>query len=312
MPLLAEYALTPDVFDMTSYSNEEVCGLHLQVLKEVLLQEGIVRDLRNGQWGKQFVEGGRAWHLRGKELLKKLVSQKRLVPAVSAYPQAPVTDADWCNEAIASHVGQALVGIIVTDSVLAPHKGNPAVASISKLSSATWWAARSSSVRLARTLADYEGALDLVLRHANSLMFIDPYFDPTDAHQYGDLLKLLERLKDRTDKPLVELHRAAWYGGGHDKRPQVKELVEALTPQLAACASRAGVSFDIFLWDDMHDRYLISDIIGISLPYGFATTKAPNNFTTWTRLGRSDRDDIQREFDPASNRHTLRYRFKVP
>ena len=45
MALLAEYALTPDVFDATSYNSEEVCGLHLQTLKEVLLNEGLVRDL---------------------------------------------------------------------------------------------------------------------------------------------------------------------------------------------------------------------------------------------------------------------------
>jgi hypothetical protein len=39
MALLAEYALTPDVFDSTSYSNEEVGRIRLQHLKEVLLSE---------------------------------------------------------------------------------------------------------------------------------------------------------------------------------------------------------------------------------------------------------------------------------
>ena len=33
MALLSEYAITPDVFDVGSYSSEEVCGLHLQALK---------------------------------------------------------------------------------------------------------------------------------------------------------------------------------------------------------------------------------------------------------------------------------------
>ena len=42
MALLAEYALTPGVFDVTAYSSEEVCGLHLQTLKDVLLHEGCV------------------------------------------------------------------------------------------------------------------------------------------------------------------------------------------------------------------------------------------------------------------------------
>jgi hypothetical protein len=309
MGLLAEYALTPDVFDTNSYSSEEVCGLHLQLLKEVLLQEGIVRDLRAGEWRKQFVESGRLWHSRGKELLKKLITQKRLALAAAACPQAPTIDSEWCDEAIASHKQQGLSGIIVSDSIAAPYKSDPTVSSISKLSGAAWWAGRSPSARVARTRADYELKLDLVLRHANSLMFIDPYIDPTDTFQYSAFIKILDRLKNRSVKPLIEVHRAAWYKGGDDKRPRVAEVVAALTPQLVACAGRAGISIDVFLWDEVHDRYLISDVIGISMPYGIATTNAPGAFTTWTRLGRNDRDSVQRDFDPAHRQP--RHRFKI-
>jgi hypothetical protein len=212
MALLAEYALTPDVFDATSYSSDEVCGLHLQGLKEVLLQEGLVRDLRESAWIRLFLETGRPWHMRGKELLKKLGTQKRLVPAEPARAQAPTNDSEWCDEALASHGKQPLTGIVATDATAAPHKGTPLVSSVSKLTSAAWWTSRSSSLRLARTLAAYEAALELVLRYANSLMFIDPHIDPTDTHQYGDLLRMLEKLQQRSAKPLVEvLHTDARY-----------------------------------------------------------------------------------------------------
>jgi hypothetical protein len=310
MALLAEYALTPDVFDVTSYSSEEVCGLHLQGLKEVLLQEGLVRDLRDSAWIRLFLETGRPWHMRGKELLKKLGTQKRLVPAKPARPQAPTNDAEWCDEALASHGRQPLTGILATDATAAPHTGTPIVSSVSKLTSAAWWTARSPSLRLGRTLAEYEAALELVLRHANSLMLVDPYIDPTDPHQYSDLLRILAKLQHRSAKPLVEVHRAAWYGAGNDKRPRVHEVVAALTPGLSATATQVGTSFEVFLWDDIHDRFLISDLIGISLPYGFATTRAPNAMTTWTRLGRADRDLVQRDFDSALR--APRHRFKVP
>jgi hypothetical protein len=33
----------------------------------------------------------------------------------------------------------------------------------------------------------------------------------------------------------------------------------------------AGLQAEVFIWDDFHDRYLITDIIGINLPYGFDT-----------------------------------------
>ncbi|WP_437962603.1 hypothetical protein WME76_46030 (plasmid) [Sorangium sp. So ce119] len=309
MALLAEYALTPGVFDITSYSSEEVCGLHLQALKEVLLHEGLVRNLRRGEWARTFEDSARPWHGRGKELLKKLWTQQRVVPADSVRPTTPNTDGEWCLEALGSHAALPLAGIIATDATAAPHAANSSVCSVSRLASAPWWAARSPSVRLGRTLVEYQSALDAVLRHANSLIFIDPFIDPTDHHQYGDLMQILVSLQSRSLKPRIEIHRAAWYGGGNDKRPRVNDVVAALTPAIETAAKTAGLSLEVFLWNDIHDRYLITDLIGISLPYGFGTTRAPNAFTTWTRLGRDDRDSVQREFDPAYRQP--RHRFTV-
>jgi hypothetical protein len=74
----------------------------------------------------------------------------------------------------------------------------------------------------------------------------------------------------------------------------------------------AGIQVEIFIWDDHHDRYLITDLIGIGMENGFDTTTDPNAITTWMRLSRATRDDIQREFDPACVRHALRHRFSVP
>lgn len=309
MALLAEYALTPGVFDVTAYSSEEVCGLHLQALKEVLLHEGLIRNLRAGEWAKTFDDSSRPWHQRGKELLKKLRTQRRMVIVESTAAAPPQTDADWCTEALESHALRPLAGVIATDAIATAHTCNVYVCAVSKLATAPWWASRSPSLRLARTLLDYEEALAPVLRHANSLIFIDPFIDPTDHHQYGDLLKLLEGLQVRSMKPLVEIHRAAWYSGGNDKRPRVSDVVTALTPAITAAAKVAGVKVDVFLWDDIHDRYLITDLIGISLPYGFGTTRKPNEHTTWSRLGRDERDAVQRDFDPA--RRPPRHRFTV-
>lgn len=309
MPLLAEYALTPDVFDSSAYSSEEVCGLHLQALKDVLLHEGLIRNLRGGEWAKTFDYSSRSWHQRGKELLKKLRTQHRTVLTEATRPSTPQTDAEWCLEALGSHASHPLAGVIATDATAAPHAGNVTVSSVNRLATAPWWAARSPSLRLGRTLTDYQAALASVLRHANSLIFIDPFIDPSDHHQYGDLIRILASLHGRSVKPLIEIHRAAWYRSENDKRPKVEEVVAALRPPIQAVAKSAGISVEVFLWDDIHDRYLITDLIGISLPYGFGTTKTPNAQTTWTRLGRDDRDSVQREFDPAHRQP--RHRFSV-
>lgn len=311
MALLTEYALTPDVFDVGSYSGEEVCGLYIQSIKEVLLHEGLVRNLGNGEWARLFSGDQRPWHRRAKELLKKLATQKRFVPFPIAGPKMPTNDTEWCDEALHTHRTEPLQGVIVTDATAAPYKSNPVIAPIDRLTTTPWWTSRSQSLRLNRTLADYQTALRLVLRHANSIMFIDPHIDPTQQ-RYKDFLMLLRAAGHRMPAPKIELHRVCYIGSGASRRfPNLVDLEAEFRRELSAEVTSVGLTVEVFVWDDFHDRYVISDLVGISVPNGFDTTRATNAQTTWTRLGRTDRDDIQREFDPASGRHTVRARFQI-
>ena len=141
-------------------------------------------------------------------------------------------------------------------------------------------------------------------------MVIDPHFDPSER-RYRNAVTLLTDAGRRLPAPLIEIHRVAWYGNGGDKRPQLATVEQAFRPALKTAAASSGLTFQVFLWDDLHDRYLISDLVGITLPYGFGTTTDPNSVTTWSRMGRAERDDVQREFDRASNRHTLQHTFTV-
>ena len=68
---------------------------------------------------------------------------------------------------------------------------------------------------------------------------------------------------------------------------------------------------EVFIWRRFHDRYLISNVVGISLPNGFDVSTASGEFTTWTRLGRDTRDELQREFDPVARPDKLVERFEV-
>ena len=101
MTLLSEYALTPGVFDVRPYSSEEVGDLYLQKLKDVMLSEGLVRNLRNGEWKKVFADEDISLHKRGKELLKKLIKQNRLRSFLPVLPHEPKDDNGWCEEALA-------------------------------------------------------------------------------------------------------------------------------------------------------------------------------------------------------------------
>src|SRR5206468_2396387 len=133
-------------------------------------------------------------------LLKKLASQRRLLASAAAIAATPATDDEWCAEAPASHSIRALTGVIVSDTLGPAHRGNVLVAPIGNLARAVWWAGRSPTIRLGRTLADYRSALELVVRHANSMMVIDPYIDPSSG-SFRDIVTVLEGAAGRAPKP---------------------------------------------------------------------------------------------------------------
>lgn len=306
--LLAEYAVTPDVFDSDCYASEELCAARLENIREALLSEGIVRDLRNGAWSQLFKNQDRQWHRRAKELVRKLASQNRMSVFTPQLSEAPMADSEWCAEALATHEIESLAGIIVTDSISSGYKERPIVAPINKLGSAPWWSERSPSMRLNRTFKDYRNALSLILRKANSIMFIDPHLDPTQP-RYQDFVTLLKAAGSRSPTPVIEIHRVCYHGSGKERQIDVPQLEADFRNALTEPLTEVGLNVEIFVWDDFHDRYVLSDLVGISLPNGFDTK--PNSTTTWARLGRSDRDDVQKEFDEASHRHKLQTKFTI-
>ncbi len=312
MALLYEYALTPDVFDISSYSHEDVGTARLEHLKEVFLQEALLRNLRAGEWLSLFRNNDRPWHKRGIELLKKMSKQNRIRLVEKALQSAPASDADWCREALASHKIRPLTGVISTAPVVDDVSPDPIVARIERLGSAPCWTGRGPSARLARCHADYENHLRLIMTCANSVMLIDPHLDPSQG-RYGDVLPLLLLAQGRQPVPLIEIHRVMYVGSGRSRQfIDAVEWEKRFRDAWSHGLSAGGLKAEIFIWDDHHDRYLITDLIGIEMGNGYDTTNNPNDITTWSRISRKDRDDIQREFDPSCNRHTLKHRFFIP
>ena len=313
MSLIADYAITPDVLDSASYTSEEVCGLHLREISQVMRSEGLVRDLRAGEWRGLFAGGERSWHRLGKEMVRKLATEGRLISFPPRLSTAPSDDQDWCEEAVRSDVTEPFSGgVVVTESIKAAYATDSRVERVDRLSRAAWWSRRSPSVRLSRTLDAYKEHLGPILRCANSLQFIDPHLNPT-IRRYQQFKDILSVVGGRSPRPTIEVHRVCYEGSGSGRRIlDVRSLEQDFRAALAARLAEAGSQIEVFVWDDFHDRYLISNLIGMSLPNGFDTTTNVNEKTTWSRLGRDERDDVQREFDPAVERHRLHGRFSIP
>lgn len=74
---------------------------------------------------------------------------------------------------------------------------------------------------------------------------------------------------------------------------------------------KANSKIKVFVWDDFHDRYLISNLGGIQMANGFDTSTGPRR-TTWSRLGQAVLDDVQREFNDENEDHRLHFTFEIP
>ena len=77
---------------------------------------------------------------------------------------------------------------------------------------------------------------------------------------------------------------------------------------------QSSLEVKVFAWDDFHDRYLISDLVGIQMSNGFDTSTGPLK-TIWSRIGRTDREDVERDFDAniqGKRYPKCQFNFKIP
>lgn len=309
--MLKEYAIIHDIFDESCYSVPGTCEVYLNSIKEALFNDGMVRNLYSGKWSEYPNDNKDRFNKRGQELLKKLIKQNRLAYFKAIGETIPSNDEEWITEALNTHQESTIYGII-TNTKLSEKFNNPLISSIEKITKSSWWTNRSNSTRLGRQIVNYLKHLDLILRFSNSMMFIDPHIDPS-KHKYKEFIEILRKCK-RGDgvNPPIEIHRVCYEGSGPSTTfPSLKDWQQRFTNTWQSELKNISLNVEVFIWDDFHDRYLISNLIGISCPNGFDTTTDLNDITTWTKLGRADKDDVQREFDPASNKHQLKHRFRV-
>jgi len=315
MPLMMECAITPAVFDAMHFSGDEIIG-NFALLSRALLNEGIIRNLYGGEWLNTINDPNRERHLRGKELLKILGSQKRLRSHLPSNLPLPNDDHSWCEEALLSHKNIPLGGIVTMPETATHYsKKHPLIASINKLSNAQWWENRGSSARLCRNTSTYREHLRLILEFSNSLIFIDRNLDPTRT-SYREFIKLFEVLKTREVLPLIEIHRSvsASERGGKWMDYSIAEWKNKFSGTFSELVRQTGIKIEVFLWEknkNMHDRFLISNIFGIAAANGFDIGITPEEITLWTCVSRNDREAIADEYDPVCNPRHLHGRFVI-
>jgi hypothetical protein len=298
--MLARFAITPGALAEGYCPSPAALELGIGCLNDLCRAEALFTDLREGEWSRAAESTG----LHAKRFLTFARKERRLIPFPPQLAADPDNDEEWLWEAQALHRTFPCRALITHGCLAANYAEDPAVTSIERLNLADWWAVRSSAKSVTRTTAAYLGALELVLRHANSLMFIDPYIDPLTAN-YQEFPQLLLAAGATGRRPVIELHRASWR--------EVQGRAEGVSPvqwmadfqPWSERLAHAGLTATVFLWERMHDRYLVSDLVGINVANGFDIATDPGETSTWNRLGIAERDRQQREFDRACGVHRL-------
>ncbi|MDB9313718.1 hypothetical protein PN462_11460 [Spirulina sp. CS-785/01] len=309
--LLNEYSLTPDVFNFNSYGNsttdedcrKDICEIHLKQLLSILQEEALLRNLHGGKW-YEFINRLQYKHpITTKKFLKALKKQRRLVTTEKVNLKKPSDDFEWCQEALSSHKQAPLTGIITPKATKQRFENNQIVASIEKLNETNWWLDRSPSVRLSRTVQDYVNNLKLIFQHSNSLMFIDPYLNP-DSKSHNKFHEIFIKIPLTNSLQSIEFHVSLDRYSSEEYRVSFNHLKQQI--------KNLKIPITVFMWEQFHDRYLITDLVGISLPHGFGFSYSPKPKTTWTRLGKKHKDEVQGEFDPSTKQHRLIDTFSLP
>jgi hypothetical protein len=303
--MMSRFAITPEALAEGRCSSTAALELCIGCLNDLCRTEGIFIDMRNGDWGRATdIVGPLA-----KRFLTFARKNRRLIFVPPQLPNEPDDDEGWLWEAQKFHATFPCRAIITNKELAEIYKEAPVV-SIERVNQTSWWEARSASRIITRTTAGYLQALDLISRHANSLMFIDPYIDPK-AFGYREFPQLLLAAGATGRRPLIEIHRASWRKIAGKNDVQQLSQWRADFDEWSQRLAKAGLKATVFLWEKMHDRFLITDLAGISVPYGFDISNDPLETSTWSRLGVNERDQHQKGFDPACGVHGFVHRFEI-
>ena len=127
--MLSEIAITPQTFDISDYDEPARARAVLLMLKKVLMEDVMVRDLRAGRWYRAACSCCGGTEPAVKSILKSLRSGNRL----RSFPQShkgsrPESDLQWFDEAAASHEREELRCILATPPTAAARGENSLVA----------------------------------------------------------------------------------------------------------------------------------------------------------------------------------------
>ena len=297
--MLSQLTIVPRAFNPAHASSPNALDSGIGCLNDLCRAEGLFLDLRNGGWSS-FLE---KLNDRSKAFLKFAKNRNRIIPVEGKLEADPNEDDEWLWEAQALNEKGRMRAIVADEQMAGDNTHDAAVTSIERLNRTAWWEDRSTTAEISRTTKDYHETLRPILRQARLLMFIDPYIDPL-AENYEEFPQLLFSAGTKENRPLIQIHRANWRKTSEGKNvPQGMGAWISDFTEWGKLLEAAGIACEVYIWPNVHDRYLVTDIVSINVPNGFDIAKKVQPPTRWTRLPHADQERLQKEYDSNCRIH---------
>lgn len=314
--MLYEFAMTPDLFEASVANTDSSGGIILVELLRGIAENGLLANLNKDRWLRHVTEQ-RATTLspilRSKVLLclSILHDRHRLVRHPKCIAGDPSSDTEWLNLAFESHARIPFHAIVLSQSLIesCSRECDAFVEFFGSLDSVQWNGRRKRTLSLTKSDTNYRAGLTPILRHAKSLALIDPWLNSHESRYFDTVAICSTVLGQRGHARLhgrIDIHAEAG-----KQKPEGQSLVDYLTTweqRLRPLITADGHRFRVFLWESlpgsesMHDRFILTDQCGISVPGGLdCRSHSRPNSTDWNLLDEDVRLRRWNDYDPPAS-----------
>lgn len=294
--MLYEFAITPDTFDELNYKNHRPNEVSVVQILRGIIENGLIADLHKGKWSSEAIEAKLsklppALRDQIRVCLTTLHDRNRLVRHPKHHT-SPVQDEDWLELLLNSDNVIKFQGVILGDDLFLQNSfPDDRFTNLADSLNSPFWLARRRTLDLERTEKAFREVFEGVLRHAKTLDIVDQYINPVDE-KWTKTVKLFSSLMGKrcgerlSGRIRIHTNEDQISNAGTPEARNPKFHLNNWKTLLEPLAQTDKHKFEVIYWrvktggEPFHDRHIITNQCGISVPNGLDLPNRVNPGTT--------------------------------
>ena len=296
--MLYEFAMTPELFDASTINSQDGASIILIEILRGIAENGLLANFHKDRWlrhiNTKITSLSPALQDKIRSCFEIIDNRHRLVRRPKCMKGDPASDQEWLDLALYSHQRIPFHAIILSQLLLdhCKQECNAFVEFLGALDSPQWQAKKRRTLTLTKSHADYRTALTPILRYAKSLSLIDPWLNSHES-RYFDTVEICSNLMGQRGHSRlngrINIHAEA--GKQKPDNLEINDYLDAWEQKIRPLVGNDGHRFRVFLWESLpdseklHDRFILTDQCGISVPGGLdCRAHSHANSTDWSLL----------------------------